>query len=612
MTAAGHAMNTQGLPEWASLIRRKYTGGEASIFLLHGNVYDRYVHGDQFLSLTEFLSTVLLAGNKPDIALMDPSQGLRIVKRSKDADGVFAEVDNPYEVSPRTWKSLEDRFYTRDGNALIINYAASFFPAAPGHFLSTNDRAAVVIVHRWSLSQHLADRDNVVFLITESLSELNAQLVSNPRIAAVEIPLPDETVRADVIRRSDPALNTDQVQRLAAHASGLRSVQLAVIMKPQDDSGLEDHERQRYILSLLEAQPDATARAAKLASLTSGMSSDEIRHLINPDAPLPETQDQDPLAELLELMRARKREIIEKECAGLIEFIESKHGLEAVGAMDSIKNELLSIADAVRSGNAASIPMGLLFVGAMGTGKTFVAKAFARSSGLPAIALKNFRDRWVGSTEANLEKVLTMIRALGPIILVIDEGDRAFGSESGETDGGTSSRVMARLKAFMSDPENRGRVLFILMTNRPDKLDVDIKRAGRLDRKIPFFYPGDPEAVKAIINAILARHGVPHQFDDDAQLEPELRAMCDYSIADIEAVALLAHDLAGDTAVSIDHLSRAVADYLPARDLKMIEYMELLAVFEASRRSLLPPKYAALDSEQLSRLLTEKRSLLGI
>ncbi|MEN8261695.1 MAG: ATP-binding protein [Pseudomonadota bacterium] len=342
------------------------------------------------------------------------------------------------------------------------------------------------------------------------------------------------------------------------------------------------------------------------------MSTDEIHHLINPDAPLPETEHQDPLAEMLELVRTRKREIIEKECAGLIEFIESKHGLEAVGAMDGIKKELISVAEAVRSGNVPRIPMGLLFVGAMGTGKTFVAKAFARSSGLTAIALKNFRDRWVGSTEANLEKVLGMIRALGPIILVIDEGDRAFGSQSGETDGGTSSRVMARLKAFMSDPENRGRVLFILMTNRPDKLDVDIKRAGRLDRKIPFFYPEDPPAVNAILQAIMARHGIAHQFDDRAQLEAALTAMCGYSIADIEAVALLAHDFAADAPVTLGHLTQAVTDYLPARDTQMIEYMELLAVFEASRRSLLPEKYASLDARQLTQLLAEKQRLLGI
>ena len=186
MDSTAHAMSTRALPDWAIRIRRKYTGGEASIFLLHGNVYDRYVHGEDFLSLTEFLANVLLVGNKPDIALMDPSQGLRILKRAKDADEVFAEVDDPYEVSPRTWKSLENRFFTKDGNALIINYATNFFPAAPGHFLAANDRAAIVTVHRWSLSQHLADRDNVVFLIGESLSEINPQLVSNPRIAAID------------------------------------------------------------------------------------------------------------------------------------------------------------------------------------------------------------------------------------------------------------------------------------------------------------------------------------------------------------------------------------------------------------------------------------------
>jgi ATP-dependent 26S proteasome regulatory subunit len=59
----------------------------------------------------------------------------------------------------------------------------------------------------------------------------------------------------------------------------------------------------------------------------------------------------------------------------------------------------------------------------------------------------------------------------------------------------------------MSDPDNRGRVLTLLMTNRPDKLDVDIKRAGRLDRKIPFFYASAPLEVEAVIQALLGRYG---------------------------------------------------------------------------------------------------------
>ena len=94
--------------------------------------------------------------------------------------------------------------------------------------------------------------------------------------------------------------------------------------------------------------------------------------------------------------------------------------------------------------------------------------------------------------------------------MIIDEGDRAFGNTDGEGDGGTSSRVIARIKEFMSDTSNRGRILFLVMTNRPDKLDVDLKRAGRLDRKIPFLYSQTPEEVEKVA----ARAG-PQEPDQD-------------------------------------------------------------------------------------------------
>ena len=55
-----------------------------------------------------------------------------------------------------------------------------------------------------------------------------------------------------------------------------------------------------------------------------------------------------------------------------------------------------------------------------------------------------------------------------------------------EGDGGTSSHVIARIKEFMLDTSHRGHVV-VLMTNRPDKIDVNLKRLGRLDYKIPFF-----------------------------------------------------------------------------------------------------------------------------
>ena len=261
--------------------------------------------------------------------------------------------------------------------------------------------------------------------------------------------------------------------------------------------------------------------------------------------------------------------------------------------------------------------MGILFTGPMGTGKTFVCEAFAKECGLTAIKLKNFRSKWVGATESNLERILSVIRAIGQILVIIDEGDRAFGGGE-ESDGGTS-RVIGRIKEFMSDTENRGRVLFVLMTNRPDKLDIDIKRAGRLDRKIPFLYTQTPEEVMPILDAQLRKNHVKTgaalgEFAGSAA------SLVGYSNADIEAIVLLAADYVaersvaqdGDAPLTPDDLARAVRDYLPSRDVEMIEYMELLAVFEASNRRMLPPKYANLSVDELQQKMQVLRLKVGL
>jgi SpoVK/Ycf46/Vps4 family AAA+-type ATPase len=316
---------------------------------------------------------------------------------------------------------------------------------------------------------------------------------------------------------------------------------------------------------------------------------------------------------VLKVIHARKREMIEKECAGLIEFIEPKHGLSAVGGHEHIKHELMAIAQNLKAGETTLTPMGLLAVGPMGSGKTFVIKAFLKEAGLSAVALKNFRSKWVGSTEANLERVLATVKAMGPIAVIIDEGDRSFGSGGGEdSDGGTSSRVIARLKEFMAEPENRGQVLFVMMTNRPDKLDTDIKRPGRLDRKIPFFYCDTAAERVQVLQAVLSRYEEPCV----ASME-ELLTLCDtlsgYSNADLEALSLLAVELARNlaTPLNADALNQAAADFMPPQERDMIEFMELLAVSETSRRSMLPKRYRDMAIADIqSNLVAAKRRAL--
>ncbi|MEO7432572.1 MAG: AAA family ATPase [Dokdonella sp.] len=588
-----------GLPEWAETVRRKYVGGEASVFLLHGNVFDEILDGDTWTSLQEFIARTLLADNKDHVLLYDPCDGLSASK------GMIDDRDGGLET-------LERVLFSKDRVAAIVAYADSVAPAGDEATLSNADRVAGVRLHRWSLSAQLAAKDNVVFLIAESLAGVNAKIVANPRVAAVEIPLPSMAMRETVIRRADPTIPPAQVARLAAHTSGLRAVHIRQILTPQPGHGLADNERRTLIVSLLGPIADAGERADKLLPLTAGMSAVEIQQLLHLSRPEAQMPDEDSYAEVLELVRRRKREIIEKECSGLIEFVDSKFDLDAVGGNTAVKAELNRIAAAIRSGDASRCPMGLLMVGPMGTGKTFVTKCFAKSSGLSAVVLKNFRSKWVGSTESNLEKVLTMVKAMGPIILIIDEGDRSFGSQSEDSDGGTSSRVVARIKEFMSDTDNRGSVLFVLMTNRPDKLDTDIKRAGRLDIKIPLFYPADTPEVLAILRSLLQRYRLDDLLVSPDSLAAAATKMIGYSNADIEAVVLLAKTMVGEgESIDAGVLVRAVDDYLPSRDTAMIDYMNLLAVFEASRRQWLPAAFRDMSAETLTAQLAEARRRCG-
>ena len=149
----------------------------------------------------------------------------------------------------------------------------------------------------------------------------------------------------------------------------------------------------------------------------------------------------------------------------------------------------------------------------------------------------------------------------------------------------------------MSDTSNRGRILFLVMTNRPDKLDVDLKRAGRLDRKIPFLYSQTPEEVEAVAKALVKKNRLKSDVDFATIRDAFSAKLVGYSNADVEAVVLMANDDAareagGDAPVTAEHFEKAAADYFPSRDAELLEYMELLAVFEASSRRLLPPKYA--------------------
>jgi len=606
------------LPPWADDLRRRYLRGEASMFILHGNVYDVVVHGTQTSSLVDFLTDVLLKDSRETIAVYNLAAGPRFAKRAKDARGLDDVLGETHK--DKVLPALERLLVGSMRAAVVLEYAESLVPAGDPSFQADADRAAVIMLHRWSSMPAIEKGDNIILVISENLSDLAPKIVSNPKVAVVDVPMPDRAARKAVARIADPRLTEQEADRYAEVTAGLKAVQIASILTPPPASESEAAEREAFISGILGPGPDVAARAKTLAGMTAGMSQEDIRRLIAPgaaaDAPgTPAVADR-ARQDVDRLIARRKREILERECFGLVEFVEPEHGFDVVGGMEEVKKDLLVIAGNIRDGRASRVPMGILFTGPMGTGKTFVAEAFAKECGLTTIKLKNFRSKWVGATEGNLERILTVIKAIGQVVVIVDEGDRAFGNAESEGDGGTSSRVIARIKEFMSDTSNRGRILFLVMTNRPDKLDVDLKRAGRLDRKIPFLYSQSPDEVEQVARAVIRKNKVKTDVDPASIRDAFSAKLVGYSNADVEAVVLMANDDAareagGEAAVEARHFERAAADYFPSRDAELLEYMELLAVFEASSRRLLPPKYASMTPEELDLRLRTLRLAVG-
>ncbi|HEY3053179.1 MAG TPA: ATP-binding protein, partial [Thermoanaerobaculia bacterium] len=338
------------LPVWAEDLRRRYLRGEASIFVLHGNVYDSVISGNQTVTLSDFLAHVLLKETKDTVAIYNVAAGVRFAKRNNgvsNLDELLLSTEKP-----RVLGAIERMLIGGTRTAVVLEYAEAIAPAGDPNFQSEADRAAIVTLHRWSFLPEIERSDNVVVLISENLTELAGKLVSNPKVAVVEIPMPDADARKAAAHLADKRLSDQETERYAEVTAGLKAIQIISILTPPPATEEESRERESFIARLL-AGPDAPQRAKKLAALTAGLNEDEITKLLAPGArPIPENIDRSERArqEIDTLIARRKREILERECFGLIEFVEPQHGFDVVGGMDEVKKDLMVIAKSIRDG----------------------------------------------------------------------------------------------------------------------------------------------------------------------------------------------------------------------------------------------------------------------
>lgn len=342
-----------------------------------------------------------------------------------------------------------------------------------------------------------------------------------------------------------------------------------------------------------------------VGSITSGL------NLVNLNRLAAESWQEDkPIS--MDYLKAKKREIIESEAGGLLEFLDTEHDLSYVSGHEFVRKRFRHAARALKQGRLDVLPMGYLIAGPVGTGKSFMVSAFAGEIGVPMVKFKNFRSKWQGVTESNLEKVLAILKAMAPVAVMIDEADAFLGDRDQDGDSGTSNRIFAQLASFMGNTEYRGRIIWFLITCRPDLLPIDLKRQGRAEEHLALFYP-EGEAEKEALFDVLVRK-LDMQIRKFPVGELLRRFKHEFSGADLEAVlirAKLKAAMDGRSFVTREDLEETMADFVPPAYPHEIELQNLVAVLECTSKEMVPKRFQNLDRTRLVKDIQELKSLLG-
>lgn len=192
------------------------------------------------------------------------------------------------------------------------------------------------------------------------------------------------------------------------------------------------------------------------------------------------------------LVMAGKRRMVQGD--GLLQFIQTPLDLKEIGGMNNLKAWLNKRTKAF-SKNAVEFgleaPKGVLMLGVQGGGKSLCAKAVATAWQQPLLRLDvgSLYNSYVGESERNLRKALRQTEFMSPVILWIDEIEKAFASAASQsTDGGLSKRMFGTLLTWMQD--HKEPVFVIATANDIEALPPELLRKGRFDE---IFFIGLPK-----------------------------------------------------------------------------------------------------------------------
>lgn len=302
---------------------------------------------------------------------------------------------------------------------VLIRHAGALFPARELGSLDQQDRQRLVFFLNWITSDDLQRSSNLFLLVEGSRSEINQAITGSPLCRHIQLQLPNEEERLNFMRSNGKKFRPELL-----------------------DTSLE-----------------------QFAAATAG---------------LPLTQ----LEDLVEVASAENRKVTGKDVVSavntalqgllgnIVTFKPADHTLADVIGYDAVKQVLLeALADC--DDPETAVP-GFLVSGPNGVGKTWIMEALANDSGWVVIELSGLRDSEFGATEKLFEQFRMVAKTFGRILVNVDEAHTAFSSIHSSQSHEVEKRLSGNVVKMMGDPGNHGKILWSLMTSRPDELDPDI------------------------------------------------------------------------------------------------------------------------------------------
>ena len=564
-------------PDWAQKLAKKYLSRTLNQFVIHGNVNDlvpvKDGEGHRYMRLKSFMAEEFF-GARDFVLFYDRASGIyfRDQDSQRDFNRALAGRDSligteyakklpkdPVGAFNVLEQYIRSRVDQKKSIALIVDFSETIVPANEAGSTGSEDRNALVYLLKWAHDPLFLAADFTTALLTENLSDLNRTLIQNPYSSEIKIMLPDEEDRLHYIRQE-----CDQ----------------------------ETYEKISDVPRSVMAQMTAGLGFLKLQAILSNAIQNEEKITF------------DSLTTI-------KKEMIEAEAYGLLEFVVSDTTLDAVAGHRQVKKHLRSAVHALKTGRRDVIPMGYLVCGPVGTGKTYMVTCFSGEVGIPMVKLKNFRSQWQGVTEGNLEKILSLLKAMSPVAVMIDEADAYLGDRAASGDSGVSSRVFSQIASFMSDTANRGRIIWFLMTARPDLMPIDLKRQGRAEEHIALFPPETEEERIELFEAMKKKTDI--KISEDYIPKVVIKGTNSYSGADMEAALTrakfkTASEGLDETTPQI--LDEVFEDFLPPTYPEEVELQTLTAVSECTSRALLPEKYRRMDRNKILKKIHQLKETI--